>query len=158
MSAVQRSAKRGSWKWIALALVIAVCGLASVDASVMVITGTGPVTWNGDNFCFTVTVCNQDTSGSGAVLVRATGTANISGLTVTGGQDGGGGAQIAAGECRTFKVCGKLTGQSGTVTVKLTYVNNDGDIVNGSLAVPVNQPFIVDVDPVEPKPLEPKGE
>jgi hypothetical protein len=75
---------------------------------------------NGD-FCYYVPVTNNGHPGD--VELHASGTANITGLTVTPDHH-----VFDSGETFNFKVCGHLNGPRGTVSYHLKYVDEDGVI------------------------------
>jgi hypothetical protein len=102
-------------------LALAIAPPQTAHASEMVFTGfPASVTTeaNGD-FCYQVTVKNVGRK-PGAVRIVVKGSPGISGLTCQPSP-----VQLDPGEDWTFKICGHLEGQQGTVTMQLVYVGDN---------------------------------
>jgi len=125
--------RQGFRGYFTAGLVALLCCAASIAAaSSMSITSCPSSVQAGSNgsFSFEVTVTNAPGAHPGDVSVNASGSGNISGLSVSPSHQ-----QLNPGESYTFTVSGTLNGTSnGTVNVSLTFVNEAGEIIRTQFA------------------------
>lgn len=114
---------------LAALFLVATTGTPARASDPSIVDYPNPVTTdaNGD-FCFYVKVRNNGSTGD--VELHPYGSAEITGLTVQPEDH-----QFYNGEEYSYKVCGHLNGRSGTVKLKLRYVDERGNIVEKAATI-----------------------